>query len=402
MIAAGCTDLSKYNPYGNDVHRISVKVTTSGNTGAGGAAVEIESITNGSKFSMTADENGVAVFMLVNGLYRARVSYTEGSDLYNGSEDRIRLSGKDTEITMTLAKVRTSSIVIKEIYCGGCKKTPQEGDYQADKYIILHNNSAVTEYLDGLCFGTLSPYNATATNPWTGKDGNGNITLPEFVPVVEAVWQFPGDGDDFPLESGKDAVIAVNGAIDHSTQYPLSVNLNNPDYFVCYNTVYFPNTTYHPAPGSLIRQDRIMEVVIKTGQSNAYPLSISSPAVVIFKSEGMTIQEFIAEKDNVIQIPGAVNAGRVTCIPQEWILDAVEVFDGESSNNLKRLLSSLDSGYIVQSGTYLGHSLVRRVNETASAEAGYEILVDTNNSTNDFFESEKAMLHDDGEGADNE
>ena len=38
-------------------------------------------------------------------------------------------------------------------------------------------------------------------------------------------------------------------------QYPviqgLSVNLNKPDYFVCYNSTYFNNTVYHPAPGNL-------------------------------------------------------------------------------------------------------------------------------------------------------
>ena len=44
--------------------------------------------------------------------------------------------------------------------------------------------------------------------------------------------------------------------------------------------------------------------------------------------------------------------------------------------------------------TYLGRSLMRNVDEAATAVSGYEVLADTNNSLNDFYESEKQSLHE--------
>ena len=67
------------------------------------------------------------------------------------------VSGKDVDIAIALAMSKAGSIIVKEIYCGGCKKLPQEGDYQSDQYIILHNNHYDVQYLDSLCLGTLSP-----------------------------------------------------------------------------------------------------------------------------------------------------------------------------------------------------------------------------------------------------
>jgi hypothetical protein len=217
--------------------------------------------------------------------------------------------------------------------------------------------------------------------------------LPDFVPIIQAVWQFPGDGDDFPLQPGEDAVVCLRGAIDHTAEYPLSVNLNRPGYFVCYNSTYFNNTAYHPAPGDQISQDRYIDVVIKTGQANAYTVSNASPALVLFRAEGVTIQEYVLVPDNVIQVPGS-NVDRVVKVPFEWVLDAVEVFDGRSSSNQKRLAPSLDAGYVTQTNTFLGRSLMRNVDEAASVMSGYEVLADTNNSLNDFYETEKQSLHE--------
>ena len=232
------------------------------------------------------------------------------------------------------------------------------------------------------------------SNPWITTDPEtGESTLPDFVPVIQAVWQFPGDGDDFPLAPGEDAVVCLGGAIDHAAQYPLSVNLNKPDYFVCYNTTYFPNTSYHPAPGSNVSVERYLDVVIKMGKANAYTASISSPAIVLFRAEGVSIQDHVADPDNITPVPGSMS-DNVVKIPFEWIQDAVEVFDARSTDNKKRLVPSLDAGYVLQTDTFLGRSLMRRVDEEASAYSGYEVLADTNNSLNDFYETEKQSLHE--------
>ena len=389
LVAAGCADIREYNPYKEGIYTLTVTtVWPEGDIARSGAEVRVEDINTGSRYVSQTDIDGTSKFSLPNGLYRINLSGKTEKEVFNASADKVVLSRQDRSVSLNVTVSKAGSIIIKEIYCGGCKKYPQEGDYQADQYVILHNNDFRVQYLDGICFGTLSPYNATGSNPWIGENG-----LPEFVPIIQAVWQFPGNGENFPLQPGEDAVLCLRGAIDHTAQYPLSVNLNKEDYFVCYNPTYFTNTVYHPAPGNLISQDRYLDVVIKTGQANAYTMSNASPAVVIFRAEGTTVQEFVQNSNNVIQVPGS-SVDKVVKVPFDWVLDAVEVFDGRSTGNQKRLVPALDAGYATLTDVFLGHTLMRMVDEAATSAAGYEILADTNNSLNDFYESEKQSLHE--------
>ena len=390
LAAVSCADIRDVNPYEGGLHTLTVVTQwPHGDYDRADMEVRVEEMNTGSRYVSQTDAEGLARFSLPAGLYRLNLSGRDGAHVFNASADKVVLSGGDLSLDLSVLVSRAGSIVIKEIYCGGCKKLPQEGDYQADQYIILHNNDYQVQYLDGICFGTLSPYNSTGANPWISADG----LLPDFIPLIQAVWQFPGDGDDFPLQPGEDAVLCLRGAIDHAAQFHLSVNLNRPDYFVCYNSTYFDNTKFHPAPGNLISQDRYLDVVIKTGKANAYTMSVSSPAVVIFRAEGITIKEYVLIPENITPVPGNA-VDNVVKVPYEWVLDAMEVFDGTSASNQKRLPASADAGYVSLSDTFLGHTLMRRVDEEATAQAGYEILADTNNSLNDFYETEKQSLHE--------
>jgi len=359
-----------------------------------GVPVRLEEINLGSAYQALTDDSGEAIFTVPVGLYRVSISDMDETDIFNGSADMVRLSGAASFLSLKLMHSRAGTIVIKEIYCGGCKRLPQEGNYQYDQYIILHNNDFRVQYLDGLCIGSLHPYNAMATNPFVTKDkSTGESIFPAYVPVSEAIWQFGGDGETFPLQPGEDAVVCLKGAIDHSAQFPLSVNLNKPGYFVCYNSTYFTNTNYHPAPGGNISSDHYLEVVVKTGIANAYTFSINSPAVVLYRAKGMTMREWVQTEGAVIPIPGG-SVAQVAAVPLDWVVDAVEVFSGTSSANSKRLAPSLDAGYVTLSDTYLGHTLMRLGDKALSASAGYEVLKDTNNSTEDFHECEVQSLHE--------
>lgn len=396
-ILTGCTDIDKENPYDDQLHALQVTaVYPDGYTEylREGVAVKIEDVDRGYSYKAKTDKNGAAKFSLSKGIYRIQISDKSGQDIFNGLADNVKLTDDYMTFNLPLLHSKAGAIIIKEIYCGGCTKLPLEGDYQSDKYIILHNNDSEVQYLDSLCFGTLDPYNSQATNVWVSQDPiTGSTLFRDFSPVIQCIWQFGGTGKTFPLQPGEDAVIAINGAIDHAAQYPQSVNLNKPGYFVCYNNVHFPNTQYHPAPGDQITPEHYLNVVVKTGQANAYTYSISSPATIIFKAKGTTIQEFVLEKDNIVQKPGSTS-DRVIAVPWEWIIDGAEVYYGGSSSNKKRISPSIDAGYVTQSATYNGRSLHRYVDEKATQEAGYEILVDTNNSSADFYEREKQSLHE--------
>ena len=359
-----------------------------------GVDVHVEDVNRGYSYIAPTEDDGTATMRLPDGIYRVTVSDRTGESVFNGGSDKVTLSGGDLDLYLKLVESRSGEIVFKEIYNGGCMAYPLEGTYQSDKYVILHNNSNTTQYLDGLCFATLDPYNSQGTNVWVTSDPvTGETAFQDFVPIIQVIWQFGGDGTTFPLPPGGDAVVVCCGAIDHTVQYPLSVDLDREGYFVCYNNVYFPNTRYHPAPGVNISQDRYLDVVVKMGQANAFTFSVFSPAPVIFRAEGMTIQEFLNGSDAIVQKPGST-VDRIAKIPVEWVIDGVDVFYGGSTNNKKRLCPAIDAGYVTLSDIYLGHSLHRHVDEASTAALGYEVLQDTNNSSNDFYERGQQSLHE--------
>ena len=351
-----------------------------------GVKVSAEDISNGYIRVAETDANGVATLTLPNGIYRIAISDRSGTSVFNGASDKVLVSGQDVSLTLPLIYSKAGNLVIKEVYSSGRSKYPQEGTYQSDKYFIVHNNDSETAFLDSLCFGILYPWNSTSSNPWSSNPE----FLQETIPLGQALWQFGGTGKTFPLPPGGDAVVAIHGAIDHSIQYPMSVNLNFPECFVCYSPL-FPNPIYHPAPGDQIQADHILILVDKEGQANANLMSIGSPTLVIFRAQEKTIQEWAATEGFIRQVPGGTE--RVFLVPVDWIIDGMEAFDGSSTSNNKRLSAKVDAGYVSLSETFKGHSLHRNIDAEASAEKGFEVLMDTNNSTIDFYERETQSLH---------
>lgn len=394
-IVAGCTSLDAEKQYEATLRTLSVKAVYPagyGDYARAGVTITVVNNSDGSTYSAETDDEASARFTISEGFYNVSLSDIRGRHIFNGASDQVRVTGGDLSLDLQLVESTTSAIVIKEIYCGGCTKYPEVGTYASDKYVILHNNSEETCYLDGLCLGVIEPYNASGANVWVTYTDSGAV-FPDFMPVGECVWQIGGEGEDFPLAAGEDAVIAINGAIDHTLQYPNSVNLNDERYFVCYNAVYYYHTLYHPVPGDKIRPSHYLNVVVKVGPANGYTFSQTSPAVVIFRAQDCDIADYVLRDGVVVQKPGSAVIS-VVKIPIPWILDAVEVFDGTSSNNRKRFPPSLDAGNVTLSDTYLGRSLHRRLDEAESAATGIEIYCDTNNSTNDFYERERPSLKD--------
>ena len=122
IVASSCLNLDRFNPYSDDIHSLTISLSLEDGTTAAGVSINVEDIMNGNSFTAVSDEKGRAVFSLVNGLYRIRVNCKIGQVLYNGTLDRVRLSGQEENKSLILSKVVLSDLVIKEIYCGGCKK----------------------------------------------------------------------------------------------------------------------------------------------------------------------------------------------------------------------------------------------------------------------------------------
>lgn len=382
--------------YGGQLHRLTVQtVYPEGleHWSRAGVGVTVEdAMGSGTSYTSVTDASGLSELILPNGNYTIRISdmvFDESADeeyVFNGTQEKVMLSGGDRQVSVSLTKTVKGNVVFREIYSGGCQKYPLEGTYQADKYVILHNNSREVQYLDGLCFAVADPYNSGASNVWVSTK-DGKTVYPDFVPVVQVIWRFPGSGTDHPLQPGEDAVVVCCGAIDHTQTYEKSVNLNDASYYVCYNPVLFTNTSFHPAPGDKIREDHILDAVIKMGTSTAFVLSINSPAVLVFRApEGTTIEEFLETSGNVIQKPGST-VDRIAKIPLEWVEDAVEVFNNSPNGNTKRFNPKLDAGYVRLAESFQGRTICRRVDEEKTAKRGYTVLQDTNNSAADCYDS---------------
>ena len=164
---AGCTDIDKANPYDDQLHTLQVTAVYPDEYAEylrEGVTVKIEDVDRGNSYRTKTDKKGTAQFSLTNGIYRIQVSDKNGTHIFNGLADNVKLVNSDMTFSLPLTHSRAGTIIIKEIYCGGCKKLPLEGDYQSDKYIILHNNDSEVQYLDSLCFGALDPYNSHSTN----------------------------------------------------------------------------------------------------------------------------------------------------------------------------------------------------------------------------------------------
>lgn len=402
LFACSCVNIHGDNPYTSDLCDFTVTLTLAPGDRVDLAAITVkaEDVIGNNSYTALTDNSGTATFSLPKGLYRFMAGKKEGSDMYNAALERTSISG-EVQLKMPLTHSFLGPIVIKEIYCGGCKQFSESGeylgDYQSDKYAILHNNSSTVQYLDSLCIATLAPYNSASNPPLKDvKTVKGEKYMDVYAPVIQALWQFGGDGKTFPLDPGEDVIVAFNGAVDHTVQYKNSINLNRENCFACYNITYFFNEKYHPAPGDKISKDHILNCVVKLGQANAYTVSINSPAMLIFRFQGATAQQYIGSKtpfedDPIIQLPGS-GVDRILNVPWIWVIDAVEVFSSMSGN--KRMNVSADAGYVILSDTNLGHTLMRKTDEEATKAAGYEVLADSNNSSEDFYEREIQSLHE--------
>lgn len=207
LMLVGCMNLGTPYPHESLNHLTVQAIYPDGFPSRSGAVITIGNVLSGVDYTLSTGADASATTALPDGIYRITVSDRDGLDVFNGHEDRVVLSGTDVVVNMQLLHARAGALVIKEIYSGGCPKTPEEGTYQSDQYVIVHNNSPVITYLDGLCMGSIAPYNSNAGNPWLSPEG----ALPDFLPMNDAILMVPGDGDDFPLEPGEDAVMVLRG-----------------------------------------------------------------------------------------------------------------------------------------------------------------------------------------------
>ncbi|MDR2472104.1 MAG: DUF4876 domain-containing protein [Tannerella sp.] len=398
---------------------------------AAGVEVKLNSTLTDATFKAATDATGTAEFLIVAGTYQAIASETriaEGNKyvLFNGTKSDIVVannSSGSTELSVTvdLTESKTSALVIKELYNGGCQKDDGSGSFTFDQYVVLYNNSDAPVSLKNITIAACMPSNGHATNNFiTG--GELTYKTQGWIPAGFGLWTLERD---VQLAPGKQIVISMENSIDNTQTYKNSINFANPEYYACYDVAVFPNTSYYKI-SDVIPTDHYLKGYKFAGvTANAYVLSVSSPAFFVFQpAYGVSFTDYVTNADNIILHGGSTSQANLKT-PVEWVIDGIEVFQkGQESKSVKRLTEEVDAGFVYITNNQ-GYTLYRNVDKTlteaiaenegkivysysggiegstdasgidaeASIKNGARIVYkDTNNSTNDFHIRAKASI----------
>lgn len=323
----------------------------------------------GTMYSLHCSSTGQASFNVEPGYYTASVHYQAASGLvFSGRIESLSFLRDEAEaiIELPLLLAKTSALVIKEIYFGGCKGQNNK-DYQADQYVTLYNNSDQIVYLDGLCLGVVDPgYNQES--PWM------NYTDMERIPVNDLTWQFPGSGKEYPLAPGEATTIATN-AVDHTGgeyQHANSVDLSGVDWGFWDVNLERQTIAAGVKPMTLLVNLNPLLVM--------YSLPVFGPTFMVFSLQESP-EKYVQNPGNREPRPKANNQDKqYLMVPKEWVIDCVECV--KDINSPKRVPNELDNGKCYIPGDrYSGRSIIRK---KAGTTDGRTIYQDTNNSTEDM------------------
>ncbi len=319
-----------------------------------------------------SDENGVVTANLPADTYDISASSTRTVDskpmVLNGvSGSFIVTSDWDgnsvAEINLALSEPGT--IIIKELYTGGCQKDDGSGSYTNDNYVILYNNGASAVTLDK--FGLAMSYDANSSGTnyfYSNGSGLDEYSNEEWFPAYHAVMTL---GRSLTIEPYSQVQISLVGAIDHTLTYSNSVNQSNAD-LVLYDPTVFTHSKY-VAPSSTISSSDYITVTM-FGLGTGWMLSTNSPTFVIFNvPDDVDFATYAADADNTLFPPGAsttTNVFKCLKMPRAWVLDGMESFRSSTAgSNSKRLTADVDAGFVYYTATY-GYSLYRNVDKEAT------------------------------------
>ena len=304
---------------------------------------------------------GFATFSVPVGQYSISVLYRGAENdeiiIYNGTASAVMNAGTENVVNVDLTESRSSQLVIKELYVGGCQNDEGSGYYQYDKYLILYNNGATEFDASNIAFAIAAPYNSNSSNRYL-VNGELSYASQGWIPASSAIWWFE---TDVVIPPYSQIVISVFGGIDHTATYSNSVDLSHPEYYVMYDVeTTYNNAIYYPAPSSNIPVSHYLRTY-PYAQGNAWPLSNNSPAFFILEQDN--IESFVTDVSNYDYTES--NTRPNVKIPVDWVVDAVEVFVSNVDMNNKRFTSTLDAGYVYHRTQY-GYSVYRNVDQVAT------------------------------------
>lgn len=342
-----------------------------------GIKVTLTNQEQGTTYSTLCSSDGIATLEVEYGHYTASVHYqTPSGVIFSGSVESISLLPGQTEmpeaIEIPLVKSQTSALIIKEIFYTG-HSLASGSNYKYDQYVTLYNNSDATIYLDGLCVGVVDPANSQKS-PWM------KYTDMSRIPISDFTWQFPGNGQEYPLLPGTETTIATN-AVDHTSgeyNHPESIDLSHVDW-----GFWDENLEQVMAPGV-----KPMKLIANFNSDRwIYDFPVAGLTFIIFNIDNA--EAYVSNPENRSMRPQSTIPTTYLMIPKEWVIDCVECVEDASNLTNKRVPTDMDYEPIyVPDGIYSGKSVIRKKATTGDSQLHYQ---DTNNSAADMEVSEPSL-----------
>lgn len=380
FLSASCID------YNDASHEISARVQlqmpaefTQGSDFEGHTVVLTSGATT---LTATTDANGIAVFSgLQPDVYDISASWEITSSEYmaltgeqavasgvvvSGNLNAQVLSdalGNNVLLLPTTVVIKRD-IVISKIASSNSKDFNQI-TYPYGKYLELYNQSADTVDVSGLYIGLLD-----SDNPQPFTLDNLHEQFADSVVIVKQIFQIPTKKPC--LMAPGTTLLLVNSAIDHSKNSELEHDLTGADFESKGGNSHQNNPDV----------DTLVTVFSIYDKNQILNLVQGGPCgVVIFRTDEDT------DLWPRTYPYGKTSGNFFKCVPCRFILDGVDFIKNKATGidvTTKHLYAGIDAGYTYVSDIkgYSGEVVYRR---TAKVTAdGRKILMDTNNSTNDF------------------
>ena len=341
---------------------------------------EVILIQGGKKISATTDVNGMATFTnLIPDVYDISCSWElSEADFHQLTGSTQTASGcvissslnsqllKDNQtITLPTQLSIKQDIIIGKIYYAGSKDNNNK-PYDAGKYIELYNQSNKDVDVSGYYIGLVE---AESKQAYTLE--NLNEVYQDSVVLLKQIFRIPVNANH-KVKAGE-TVLIVNSAVNHTSNNSTENDLSGADFEAKDVNGKLQNNPVTPA----------LELIYTMYPSvSIMNLVQSGPCgIVIFRTN-----------EDLTTLPttypyGQKSGNQWKVLPKRMILDAVEVLSNRATGvavDTKRLYDDLDAGYIninAISGRS-GEVVYRKTSK--KTDDGRIILMDTNNSSNDF------------------
>ena len=341
---------------------------------------EVILIQGGKKISATTNVNGVATFTnLIPDVYDISCSWELSEADYHqltGSTQAVsgctisgslntQLIKEEQTISLSTQLSVNQDIIISKIYYAGSKDDNNKA-YDAGKYIELYNQSNKDIDVSGYYIGLVE---AESKQAYTLE--NLNEVYQDSVVLLKQIFRIPANANHKVKAS--ETVLITNSAINHTSNNSSENDLSGADFEAKDVNGKLQNNPATPA----------LELIYTMYPSvSIMNLVQSGPCgIVIFRTN-----------EDLTTLPttypyGEKSGNQWKVLPKRMILDAVEVLSNRATGidvKTKRLYDDLDAGYIninAISGRS-GEVVYRKTSK--KTDDGRIILMDTNNSSNDF------------------